>query len=57
MIHRHKWEIRGARNIVVSYLYLGGQGYETQVLYVCSKCGKSKVKDLEGTWTLEQLRG
>jgi hypothetical protein len=56
MFHRHIWEIRGVRNFRVTYVNLGGDEPKTEILRVCTVCGKPKTKEITGTWTLEQLR-
>lgn len=53
-IHFHKYQAIAVNN------YEKGRGdftigYVTRLLLKCSVCGNCKSKDIEGTWTLEQL--
>jgi hypothetical protein len=58
----HDWEARKAR-ITELYSDLARQingedipaGYRTEVLYVCRRCGKPKVKKLPGRWKLDEV--
>lgn len=56
IFHRHTWALRATQHV---RLLWGGKPYgdATEALYVCETCGKTKTKEYEGLWTLEQLRG
>jgi hypothetical protein len=57
MFHRHDWVITGANKMC--YLTWDRKPAEevTDVLTRCTKCGKVKVTEIDGHWTMEQLRG
>lgn len=48
-MHRHKWTPRAVTNLQNSV------SFWTEVLYVCSVCGKPRSVNLRGTWSLEDL--
>jgi hypothetical protein len=50
--HFHKWEIAAAE----PYTYQIFGGLVTTVLYRC-QCGAIKTKDIDGHWTLAQVKG
>lgn len=56
--HRHVWSIRAAAPIDIHPPHEPNHVIETKtdVLYVCLKCHKMKVKTIKGVWTREQLR-
>jgi hypothetical protein len=56
MFHRHKWRIRGTKTINYTGIYDGIVYLQkTRVLKVCTVCGKTKVKEIDGHWTKDQL--
>jgi hypothetical protein len=54
-MHLHEWVRKEARplRIVSDNSYI--EETYTLILLKCSKCGKHKTKQLQGTWTLEEL--
>lgn len=48
--HRHVWRIEAVQ--VEAFR----SGDETNILLRCG-CGKAKVDNVQGAWTIEQLRG
>lgn len=61
MIHRHKWDIVAVHPLRIEDISFSyhhpSVSYKTRVLRVCSICGNSKVKELKGTWSLEEVKG
>lgn len=56
--HRHTWKPKGVTNYKHSTWVAGTpieKGDTTEVLYVCTTCGKSKTKTLNGVWYKEDL--
>lgn len=49
MIHRHRWELVNAQADLYRH------GWDTELLYVCAKCGKPRAERLAGRWTLADL--
>ena len=59
MFHRHKWEATGVSHINLIYNDTGRHVKSTRILYLCLNldCSKVKTKDVDGLWSLEQVRG
>lgn len=53
--HKHQWKPTGVQNLKRSTSSLFN-GPITVVLEVCTLCGASDTSELEGHWTLEQLK-
>jgi hypothetical protein len=55
LFHRHTWENRSVGHIRETW---EGKtiAHTTDILRVCSKCDKPSVKNIDGTWTLEELK-
>lgn len=56
MFHLHKWETISARPVFVRDAW-GGESNCTNILVRCIKCGDTKVKRINGTWTIEEIKG
>lgn len=57
----HKWEIINAKRYTATYKAVWERDYSgetdvTLLLYKCKKCGKLKTEELEGAWTIEDLK-
>jgi len=58
MFHRHKWQAIKTQNGLESYPWTKGNGsMVTIILSKCKECGSLKTENMDGWWTLDQLRG
>jgi len=61
-MHRHKWLASAVTPMYMKHWFYSDPQHWwkepiTEVLYVCTVCKKNKTEDLDGHWTLEQVRG
>jgi uncharacterized protein YrrD len=57
MFHRHKWKVSSAKAFKLTDVHTKvSLGLVTDVLFIC-ECGAVKAKEIDGGWTVEQLRG
>ncbi len=57
--HRHTWEARDITKILSGNGLMPQENWskpETDILYVCTLCGDSKVERRNGHWNLEDLK-
>lgn len=60
--HRHEWDVTAVNHYERKYWHFEtgeerSTGRTTKVLKVCITCGKRDVENLDGQWSLEQVRG